>query len=158
MNANETKQLLLAFPSSSSPILIGDFNHGPAATGLIAEFAGSYQAVTEAGFISPYVREIGKCTWCSENVLTNGTTRPSIVDHIYVQDGTAVSDVKVRIKQRQFINLPIRMPMLYSGSLITMKLSAFPKDWFLSLTTMEFNCLTKRVLLRSFLELFWFQW
>ena len=104
MNNHETEKLLQEFPANrkdSSPVLMGDFNHGPATTGVESMFLTSYQKVIEGGFVSPYVSKVGKCTKCPENPLAGNTTGPNtgIVDHIYVKEGTVVSNVKVRIKQ-----------------------------------------------------------
>ena len=102
MNNYETDKLLQDFPANrkdSSPVLMGDFNHGPASTGVEAVFLTNYQKVIEEGFVSPYVSEVGKCTKCSENPLAGNSTIPKIVDHIYVKQGTTVSNVEVKTKQ-----------------------------------------------------------
>ena len=48
------------------------------------------------GFISPYLLKDGRCTYCSENLLTNLTpdiiignpTADLIIDHIYITTDT----------------------------------------------------------------------
>jgi endonuclease/exonuclease/phosphatase family metal-dependent hydrolase len=108
LNANETKQLLLQFPPDISPILMGDFNHGPGGGGLIAEYEANYQILIDAGFISPYVRESGKCTWCTGNVLTESDPNPNLIDHIYVRNGTTVLGVKRVFDNTKAVNVSQR--------------------------------------------------
>lgn len=104
MNEKETKIVLEENKKNGSLVLMGDFNQGPAITrgwegkrerGGEDVYPTNYQMVIERGFVSPYVSEVGNCTKCLENPLYTNTM-PYIVDHIYVEEGTAVLNVMVR--------------------------------------------------------------
>ena len=99
VHANETRQLLEAFPvnqTSTTPILMGSFNHGNGTDGGTApEYPDSHQAMLDAGYVSPYEQKVGLCTYCDDNVLTGNSSKRVVRDHIYVRQGTAVSMAKV---------------------------------------------------------------
>ena len=66
------------------PILMGDFNHGPASPGGITwELPFHYGLMTARGLFSPYVFEDGRCTFCSTNPTTNFPS-DIVIDHIYL--------------------------------------------------------------------------
>lgn len=101
LQKNETQQILQAFPADGDdhpPVLLGDFNHGPAIRNLTAEYPANYQLILDAGFKSPYLTEVGNCTLCADNPLggaAGSIKADRIVDHIYVGNTVAVSGVKV---------------------------------------------------------------
>ncbi len=71
-----------------TPILMGDFNHGPASPreNIIYEFPFQYGLMIARGFVSPYVLHDGRCTFCSDNpavAITNYQFN-LIVDHVYL--------------------------------------------------------------------------
>lgn len=72
--------------SSDQPVIMGDFNHGPAAPGNITwEFPFHYGLMNSRGLTSPYVTAVGQCTWCLENPVVAATfPLNEIIDHIYI--------------------------------------------------------------------------
>ena len=59
-----------------TPIIMGDFNNGPAPPGDITwQLPFHYGLIAARGFVSPYVLEDGRCTFSASNTL---------VDHIYL--------------------------------------------------------------------------
>ena len=69
------------------PILLGDFNHGPALPGNITwELPFHYGLMTSRGLVSPYVNLDGRCTWCGsqENVAAASFPFDEVIDHIYI--------------------------------------------------------------------------
>ena len=78
-------QLFESVVTKDMPILMGDFNHGPASPGGITWlFPFNYGLMTARGFYSPYVFEDGRCTFCSTNPTTNFPVDIGI-DHIYLR-------------------------------------------------------------------------
>lgn len=70
------------------PVLMGDFNHGPAAPGgIMWDLPLHYGLMNAQGFYSPYVLRDGRCTLCVENAQA---VFPAsfIVDHIYTTTNT----------------------------------------------------------------------
>jgi endonuclease/exonuclease/phosphatase family metal-dependent hydrolase len=103
LQKDEVTQLLMKFPATQSgypPIIMGDFNHGPRTATLVPELEANYQLIIDSGFKSPYVTEVGSCTFCADNPLANATGNISgdvLIDHIYVSSSvnkSAVSGVK----------------------------------------------------------------
>ena len=84
----EVLTLMDQVSSIDTPILLGDFNHGPASTrrGVSYEFPFFYGLITAHGFVSPYVLHDGRCTFCSDNIAValSGFTLDVVIDHIYV--------------------------------------------------------------------------
>ena len=72
------------------PVIMGDFNHGPAAPGGITwDFPLHYGLMTARGFYSPYVLLDGRCVWCLENAQAASSFPFNfIVDHIYITTNT----------------------------------------------------------------------
>ena len=72
------------------PVLMGDFNHGPAAPGGITwDYPFYYGLMTARGFYSPYVLRDGRCTWCLENAQAASFLPFNyIIDHIYITTNT----------------------------------------------------------------------
>lgn len=79
------------------PILMGDFNNGPASPGhnISWEQPFLYGLITARGLVSPYLTEDGRCTWCASNpsVAASGSTVNVVIDHIYVPTNT----IKARV-------------------------------------------------------------
>lgn len=73
--------------SKDVPILMGDFNNGPAPPGGITwEFPFHYGLISARGFFSPYLLEDGRCTFCADNpsVAAASFFASVIIDHIYL--------------------------------------------------------------------------
>ncbi len=71
--------------TKDNPILMGDFNHGPAPPGNITWHAPfNYGLMTARGFESPYVVRDGRCTFCTSNPTTAPFPENILIDHIYV--------------------------------------------------------------------------
>jgi len=90
------------------PVLMGDFNHGPAVPGKTTwRLPFHYGLMNARGFYSPYVLGDGRCTWCVENAQA-ALFEPSnlIFDHIYITTNTMerVRSVEVRVV---FMLLPV---------------------------------------------------
>lgn len=104
LHSNEVQQLLQAFPANQNgcpPVLMGDFNHGPAIAESQAYFADSFRTVLNAGYRSPYTEKSSQCTWCTSNPLVAKASlstailgRSGIIDHIYVQNERSVSGIE----------------------------------------------------------------
>lgn len=63
---NEILRLFDFVTSSRFPILIGDFNHGPAGPGNLTWLLPfNYGAMVARGLTSPYVLMDGRCTFCT---------------------------------------------------------------------------------------------
>ena len=81
---DEITTLLESVVTKDMPILMGDFNHGPASSGgIIWELPFHYGLMTARGFYSPYVFEDGRCTFCSTNPTAN-ILSDKVIDHIYL--------------------------------------------------------------------------
>ena len=83
-----------------SPIIIGDMNHGPALSGNITWiFPFHHGLMNSRGFVSHYVTEDGRCTWCLDNPTAKaGFPYNRVIDHIYitVRSSKRLVNVKVR--------------------------------------------------------------
>ena len=55
--------------------------------GLSSQFPLLYGLMNAQGFVSPYVLKDGRCTFCTENPLTNNAV-DELVDHIYITTDT----------------------------------------------------------------------
>lgn len=68
------------------PILMGDFNNGPAVPGGITWYLPFHYGLINAhGFASPYIVQNGQCTWCLENSQAAlRDPRNLIIDHIFI--------------------------------------------------------------------------
>lgn len=67
------------------PILMGDFNHGPASPGNITwELPFHYGLMNARGLYSPYVLDDGRCTFCTANPTTAPFPSDIVIDHIYL--------------------------------------------------------------------------
>ena len=72
-----------------TPILMGDFNNGPAypSNNNTGQLPSHYNLLQVKGFASPYVLEDGRCTFCSSNnpsVSLSGFESDVTIDHIYL--------------------------------------------------------------------------
>lgn len=83
---NELLTIFDLATTKQTPILMGDFNNGPAAAGKGWEFPFHYGLISARGFVSPYVLEDGRCTFCNENpsVALGDFPLDLNVDHIYL--------------------------------------------------------------------------
>ena len=82
---DEITTLFESVVTKDMPILMGDFNHGPASPGGITWIVPfNYGLMTARGFYSPYVFEDGRCTFCSTNPTTNFPV-DIVIDHIYLR-------------------------------------------------------------------------
>ena len=72
--------------SKETPILIGDFNNGPANPGNGWDFPFNYGLINARGFVSPFVLEDGRCTFCLDNPsgALSGIPLDLVIDHVYV--------------------------------------------------------------------------
>lgn len=73
--------------SKDTPILMGDFNSGPASVGDVRwELPFHYGLMNARGFVSPYVLRDGRCTFCADNptVAVSGFPQSNVLDHIYL--------------------------------------------------------------------------
>ena len=82
-----------------SPIIIGDMNHGPALSGNITWFFPIHYGLVNAhGFVSPYITEDGRCTWCLDNPAARASLPYNqVVDHIYITDSSSKRLVNVKV-------------------------------------------------------------
>ena len=71
--------------SIETPILMGDFNHGPAIPreNVVYIFPFHYGLMNARGFVSPYVLLDGRCTLCTENPAVLAMVNQTI-DHVYI--------------------------------------------------------------------------
>ena len=89
---NEILRLFDFVTSSRFPILIGDFNHGPAGPGNLTWLLPfNYGAMVARGLTSPYVLMDGRCTFCTSNAAVS-VPDSVLVDHVYLPT-TAISRV-----------------------------------------------------------------
>lgn len=74
---DEILTLFEVLKNLETPLLMGDFNNGPAPPGdkLVWELPFHYGLIAARGFVSPYVLEDGRCTYCVDN---------HILDHVYL--------------------------------------------------------------------------
>ena len=82
---NELTTLFEIVTEIETPILMGDFNNGPASPGegYVWELPFHYGLITARGFVSPYILQDGRCTFCTDN---SAVSFPSnvVIDHVYV--------------------------------------------------------------------------
>jgi len=83
---DEVLNILGIATSMDVPVLMGDFNHGPAAPGGITwELPFHYGLINAHGFASPYVLQNGQCTWCLQNSQAALDDPVNLlIDHIYI--------------------------------------------------------------------------
>ena len=99
---SELRLLLDLASASDHPVLMGDFNHGPAVptptgvSGTAFEYPFHYGYVNARGFYSPYVVRDGRCTFCLENSMVNIPSR--IVDHIYIPVTSSARVVEAKVR------------------------------------------------------------
>jgi hypothetical protein len=85
---DEVMKILEVIETMEVPILMGDFNHGPAGPGgMTAAYPFYYGLMNARGFVSPYILKDGRCTACIDNHLRN-TNIDELVDHIYITTDT----------------------------------------------------------------------
>jgi len=82
----EIKVLFKRALTKTSPIMLGDFNHGPGSPGNVtAMFPLHYGLMHSRGFYSPYVLRDGRCTVCSSNpVVRSLNSKEASIDHVYL--------------------------------------------------------------------------
>ena len=82
-----------------APIIIGDMNHGPALSGNITwAFPFDYGLMNSYGFVSPYVTEDGRCTWCLDNTVARANLPYNqVVDHISITVSSSKRLVNVKV-------------------------------------------------------------
>lgn len=92
------------------PILMGDFNHGPAAPGGISwELPFHYGLMNARGLLSPYIIKDGRCTRCpSESAFAAiVTSKHQLIDHIYIASDTVSrvisAEVSIHYKAKRIL-------------------------------------------------------
>ena len=72
--------------SKETPILIGDFNSGPANPGNGWELPFHYGLINARGFVSAHALKDGSCTFCLENpsAALDGSSFDRLIDHVFV--------------------------------------------------------------------------
>jgi endonuclease/exonuclease/phosphatase family metal-dependent hydrolase len=60
-------------------VLLGDFNNGP------DQHINNYNELSQ-GFVSPYVRDDGDCTYCADNPLNSEDSADRVIDHVLLRD------------------------------------------------------------------------
>ncbi len=65
--------------ASGPVVLLGDFNNGP------DQHAAHYADLSQ-GFVSPYVRDSGVCTYCADNPLNSEDSEDRVIDHVLLRD------------------------------------------------------------------------
>lgn len=82
---DELTTLFEVVTSVENPILMGDFNNGPASPGtnFAWELPFHYGLMTARGFVSPYILEDGRCTFCVDNPSVDFPSN-LVIDHVYV--------------------------------------------------------------------------
>ena len=83
---DEVLTLFEVIANKDTPILLGDFNNGPASPGNTWELPFHYGLINARGLVSPYVLEDGRCTFCTDNpaVALAGFPFDVLVDHVYL--------------------------------------------------------------------------
>ena len=92
---DELLKLFNGIENLQAPVIMGDFNHGPAPPGVTWDLPFHYGLMNARGLVSPYVLDDGRCTWCVANPLVpaQGFTENLVIDHVYVTT-TALKQVK----------------------------------------------------------------
>ena len=101
-NHDEVLTLLTKLGGINTPILMGDFSHGPAIPrrNVVYRIPYTYGLMTARGLVSPYVMRNGRCTICTDNPIIarslSDVSTPSVwttlhMDHNYVTDHIYVS-------------------------------------------------------------------
>ncbi len=77
-------------------VFMGDLNTGLEGSGISAELPANYQRLVDAGWKSPFVEQVGTCTYCESNPLVGSAgddTATVLIDHILFQptEGTFTS-------------------------------------------------------------------
>ena len=80
------------------PILMGDFNSGPASSQTTWKSPFFYGLIATRGFVSPFFSLDGRCTSCADNTLQvlTGNAGNFLPDHIFTT--TAVSNKVKSVK------------------------------------------------------------
>lgn len=82
--AHEIKVIHEFVESKNNFVLLGDFNHGPAAPGISWELPLNYGLMTARGLISVGAVFCGQCSYCRENILSGDAWPDVLLDHIYI--------------------------------------------------------------------------
>ena len=89
----EINTLFELIDTKDNPILMGDFNFGPASDGNVTwESPFNYGLMAARGFESPYVVRDGRCTFCMSN-LAVPFPEDILVDHIFVRTNAVTKRV-----------------------------------------------------------------
>ena len=111
------------------PVLMGDFNNGPAVPGGVSWVLPFHYGVLAArGFYSPYVLRDGRCTWCLENaqavVFFPGSF---ILDNIFITTNTRdrVRSVEVYIVVCMALSISDVICIYYSNTFIPSKVYVY---------------------------------
>lgn len=100
----ELTTLFQLIVTKDMPILLGDFNHGPASPGNITwELPFHYGLMNARGFYSPYVLVDGRCTFCSTNP-TAFFPLDLIIDHIYLPTSTRRRVISSKVRPNFEVN------------------------------------------------------
>ena len=91
---------------SETPVyLLGNFNHGPFINATLAPlYSDLYNVIVGAGFVSPAVSMLKKCSVCKSNELANFDSFVNVtiysgflIDHVYVPANLANKIVSVEV-------------------------------------------------------------
>ena len=129
--------------NTSSIILLGDFNHGPATPGITWRSPINFGLMTARGLFSANALWCGQCTYCTDNILTGGGFPNYLIDHIYLPTSRA-SDV-IRVEVSCMITVKVDVVSSTSENLYT----SFCCRVFLVVTSaliLVYPCLTTMVL------------
>lgn len=86
---DELLTLFEVLVSKETAILMGDINNSPASPGNVWELPFHYGLINARGFVSPYVLEDGRCTFCMDNPsVAIGGFQSHILDHIFLTTDT----------------------------------------------------------------------
>ena len=99
---HEVLRVLDYATSVDVPILMGDFNHGPAAPGGISwELPFHYGLMNARGLLSPYIIKDGRCTRCpSESAFAAlVTSKHQLIDHIYIASDTVSRVISAEVSR-----------------------------------------------------------
>ena len=99
--ANEIKRIHEVVESTSSIILLGDFNHGPATPGITWNVPLNFGLMTARGLFSANALWCGQCTYCTDNILTGGSPN-YLIDHIYLPTSRVSDVIRVEVRQPMF--------------------------------------------------------
>ncbi|XP_056004740.1 uncharacterized protein LOC125660253 [Ostrea edulis] len=105
-NFFETVTMEIDLKSASRVVIMGDLNFGGGIPqrNIKEEFGKSYHHLMISGYHSPYVDNVGLCTYCGNNALavtqydltnTESDQESSIIDHIFVRGISVVYSQRV---------------------------------------------------------------